>query len=157
MRWEVTELKSQSTENCVQIRQTQNRRCAFCDLKCISHMLRVNIFHPIQHRDLSRVLLSLPTAVTSVYQLRSVMHALHLGNRPHTDTALAWGYSVSWHTGCGCGVMAVHTSSSAKTLFEQGGENKVWLGHKRNKNHYGLKTQRENCGSGKQMLKGLFN
>lgn len=61
--------------------------------------LRVNVFFWVQCWDSLRSPLPLPTAVTSVYQLGSMMHALHLGNRPHTDTVLEWGYSVSWHTG----------------------------------------------------------
>lgn len=53
-------------------------------------MLRggVNVFHPVRGGGGApgvTLLLSLLAAVALVYQLRSVMHGLHLGNRPHTD------------------------------------------------------------------------
>lgn len=101
-------------------------------IACINRMQGVNVLHPIHCWDFSSGLLSLPTAVTSVYQLWFVMHALHLGNGPHTDTVLEWGYSVSWHTGCGCGVTAVCASSSLRQ-FCLGRMNKVISGHKRGK------------------------
>lgn len=66
---------------------TQNATgCEFWTHNASNCMRRVNVFHPVQCWGS----LSLPvfTAVTSQHQLQPMMHALHLGNRPHADTVL---------------------------------------------------------------------
>lgn len=135
-------LSRMDNRNIAITRKSKNLKKETCGIRRVwfltqNQRLRVNVFYPISCWDSSHGLFSLLTSVMSVYQLWSVMHALHLGNRPHTDTVLDWGYSVSWlWVWCHCCLHFIISKDSYENIVEK---NSTIASQKR-QNHLKLTT-----------------